>query len=266
MDSHGIDIAVVSFGALDVSWAGARAPRLAHDVNAGLAAMCKAAHGRLRFLASVPAAAEEHVKSELEHALALGAVGACVTTTIGGRPLDAPDLRPFWSITSELRLPVFVHPCYPTSGPANDDGTFLLAGFLGETTLAATRFAMSGMATRYPGVRVIWSHVGGALPMFVERLESAAARFPASGGSPAAALAGCWFDTVCTHGPALDCAQATFGASRLLFGTDEPHQLEKATEIVDAITSRAWTTTECEAVLGDNAARLFGIVESPPRQ
>ena len=33
----------------------------------------------------------------------------------------------------------------------------------------------------------------------------------------------CYYDTVTGSGPALDCARATFGADRLVYGTDEPH-------------------------------------------
>jgi hypothetical protein len=33
----------------------------------------------------------------------------------------------------------------------------------------------------------------------------------------------CYFDTACTHGPALECARASWGVGTLVFGIDVTH-------------------------------------------
>lgn len=74
-----------------------------------------------------------------------------------------------------------------------------------------------------------------------------------------ASLSRCYYDTICTHGPALDCARETFGAERLMFGTDEPHRLEDPADILAALAGRGWPQAELGNVLGENARQVFGL-------
>lgn len=258
MDRLGIAVQVLSYGALDVNWAGEAAPVVARRVNERLAAVCRAHPDRFRFLAALPVLDHAALARELEHALGLGAVGIAVTTTVGGQPLDAPACRTLWRAASARRLPVLVHPCFPPEGPRGDAGSFLLAGFPGETTLAATRLILAGVLEEYPEVPVIWSHVGGALPLLAARLDAGYRRFPTCPRPPSTYLARCYYDTVCAHAPALECARATFGPSRLLFGTDEPHRLDAPSDILATVRGRPWPAAEIAGVLGGTAERLFG--------
>jgi aminocarboxymuconate-semialdehyde decarboxylase len=226
-------------------------------VNDLLADVCRTGPDRFRFLAAVPFDDRRKLRAELDRALGLGAVGIGITTTVGGRPLDALEYRDFWREASEAGTPVYVHPCFPANGPSGDAGPFLLAGFPGETTLAATRIVLSGVLEEFPQVRVIWSHLGGALPALLTRLDAGYARFPMCPQPPSTYLSRCYYDTVTTNGPALDCAHALFGAGQLLFGTDEPHRLDQPDAILEAVQTRPWSESEREAVLGTNAQRLF---------
>ena len=257
MDRLGIDVQVLSYGALDVNWGGEAAPVLARRVNERLAAVCQARPDRFRFLAALPLLDPTTLRHELEHALALGAVGVAVTTTVGGRPLDAPEYRHFWREVSIRRLPVAVHPCFPADGPRDDAGSFLLAGFPGETTRAAARLILAGVLEECPGGPLIWSHVGGALPLLAARLDAGYRRFPRCPRPPSEYLARCYYDTVCTHAPALECARATFGAGRLLFGTDEPHRLDAPHDILATVRGRPWPAAEIAGTLGGTAEQLF---------
>ena len=51
MDEAGIDTAVLSVGALNIGWAGAREAGAARVINDGLAAVCRQHHARFRFVA-----------------------------------------------------------------------------------------------------------------------------------------------------------------------------------------------------------------------
>jgi aminocarboxymuconate-semialdehyde decarboxylase len=197
--------------------------------------------------------------AELERALAAGAVGVGVTTTVAGEPLDAVAYRDFWREASRLRLPVYVHPCYPAGAPPGDGGAVLLAGFPGETTVAAARLVYAGVLEECADVRVIWSHLGGALPMLVARLDAGTHRFPTCPRPASAYLARCYYDTVCAHAPAYECARASFGAGQLLFGTDEPHRLDRPADILHTLRTLPWAKEEIDGVLAGTAARLFGL-------
>ena len=257
MDALGIGVQILSLGALDVTWTGAHAPDVARRLNETLAAMCRLRPDRFRFLATVPLEPAATMVSALDRALGTGALGVAVTTTVGGRPLDAPEYRDFWREASRLGLAVYVHPCYPATAPAADLGSFLLAGFPGETTVAAARLIYSGVLEECPGARVIWSHLGGALPMLVARLDAGTVRFPTCPQPASVYLKRCYYDTVCAHAPAYECARASFGIEQLLFGTDEPHRLDQPTDILDTLQAMPWSPEEKNTVLSGTAHRLF---------
>ena len=46
-----------------------------------------------------------------------------------------------------------------------------LVGFLMDTTLAASQLVFSGVVERYPSIRWVLTHMGGAIPYLAERLD-----------------------------------------------------------------------------------------------
>ena len=103
---------------------------------------------------------------------------------------------------------------------------------------------------------MVWSHLGGGLAMLIDRLDRVYKRYETCPRLPSFYLRECFYDTVCTHGPALDCAHATFGASALVFGTDEPHVPNATRDVIAALRARPWPHADVEAALTDNAQRL----------
>jgi aminocarboxymuconate-semialdehyde decarboxylase len=119
-------------------------------------------------------------------------------------------------MVSDLNVPLFVHPPKFTIGNEKME-MFRLPEMLGrpfDTTLSLTRFIFTGGFEKFPKLRMVLAHVGGALPMLPGRygfgyeLRKTTAwpwepdvmtRSPAS---HEAAL----FDTVCCHPPAVQCA------------------------------------------------------------
>ncbi len=257
MDQAGVATQVLSVGALNIGWAGPRAGDAARRINDALAGVCREFSGRFRFVAALSLENRAEMVKELDRAFDLGAVGVGITTTVGDHALDAPELRDFWREASDRRLLVLVHPTFPPNGPANDQGQFLATGYLGETAMAATRMVLAGALEEWPGARIVWSHLGGSLPMLVDRLDRAYRRYEKCRRLPSAYLRECFYDTVCIHGPALDCAHATFGAGALLFGTDEPHVPNGTRDVIAALRDRPWPASDLEAVLRGNAQRLL---------
>ncbi len=197
--------------------------------------------------------------AELERALSCGAAGVGITTTVGDQTLDSPLLADFWREADKQQLLVLVHPTFPPNGPERDQGQFLTVGYLGETAMAATRIVLSGTLEKQPNVRIVWSHLGGSLPMLVDRLDRSYRRYSSCPQPPTTYLCRCFYDTASAHGPALDCARSTFGAAALVFGTDEPHVPNASRDNLAALRSRPWPSADTEAVLKGNAQRL-GIV------
>ena len=84
---------MLSVGALNVGWAGARDAAAARLINDGLAAACQQYPARFRFVAVLPCIDANEMVRELERALGMGAAGVGIATTIGDLPLHAPELR-----------------------------------------------------------------------------------------------------------------------------------------------------------------------------
>ena len=255
MDEAGVKVEVLSVGALDTGWAG---PATARTVNDGLAAVCREHPDRFRFVAALPFTRHGNAPvDELDRATGLGAVGACITTTAGGRTLDAPEFRDFWNEAHRRRLLVLVHPTFPLNGPANDRGEYLSVGYLGETAMAAAKLALGGVLEECPGVRIVWSHCGGGLCMVLDRIDRGYRRYEKCVRPPSEYLRRCWYDTVTVSGPALDCARATFGADRLVYGTDEPHVPDGSKAVLAALRARPWPEAELERMLSSTAIGLL---------
>ncbi|MEV6072212.1 amidohydrolase family protein [Nocardia sp. NPDC052001] len=192
----------------------------------------------------------------------LGMAGVAVTTDILGRSLADPHFAPLFEELDRRGSVLYVHP----SG--HDAGTPLIAehhmrwmvGAPMEDTIAAMQLILAGIPLRYPNVRIVLSHLGGALPMLLQRADNQYAwESPDTPEKPSLSVRRMWFDTV-SHGhvPALRAAAESFGADRLVLGTDFPYQsgelLRRAvTSIRDALPD-----DDATRVLDHNAAFVFG--------
>jgi aminocarboxymuconate-semialdehyde decarboxylase len=257
MDEAGVGIQVLSIGALNLGWAGSRDLITARTINDGLVAVCRAYPTRFQFVAALPPYSLDAMEAELDRALALGAIGVGITTTLADYTLDAPELREFWRALNRRKLLVLVHPTFPPNGPTRDRGEFLAVGYLGETAMAATKLALAGVMEDCPEVRLVWSHCGGSLSVLIDRIDRGYKRYESCPRPPSEYLRCCFYDTACTHGPALDCARATFGTNTLVYGTDEPHVPNGTKGVLDALRSRNWPEGDLEAVLSRNAQGLL---------
>ena len=257
MDESGINVAVLSVGALNIGWAGVADAAAARFVNDGLAAVCRKHPTRFRFVAVLPSAKDGEMARELDRALEMGAAGVGIATRIGDFELQAPEVRGFWREVNRRKLMVLVHPTCPCDAPQNDPGTFLSVGYPGETAMAATKLALSGVLEECPDVKIVWSHLGGGLPMILDRIDRGYQRFSNCPHPPSYYLRRCYFDTACVHGPALECARATWGVGTLVFGSDVPHVPNTEKDTIAALRARSWPDAELADVLGGTVRRLM---------
>jgi aminocarboxymuconate-semialdehyde decarboxylase len=257
MDEAGIGMAILSVGALNIGWAGARAALAARIVNDGLAAACRKYPERFRFVAVLPCTNDTEMINELDRAQDLGAAGIGIATNIGDFQLQAPEIRHFWHEMNRRKLMVLVHPTCPCDAPQNDPGTFLSVGYPAETAMAATKLALAGVLADCPDAKIVWSHLGGSLPMILDRIDRGYQRYSSCPHPPGYYLRRCYFDTACTHGPALECARTTWGVGALVFGTDVPHVPNTEKETSSALEACQWPETELRDVYGGTVRRLM---------
>jgi aminocarboxymuconate-semialdehyde decarboxylase len=155
----------------------------------------------------------------------LGLVGVNVPGSIGRDPrIDAERLEPFYTRVEELGVPIFLHPTDALFADllAGYDGALHLSlGRIVEVSVAASRLVLSGMMERHPGLKVILSHTGGALPYQSGRMDknTTAAKLP----KPASVyLKRMYTDTVSPHPAGLKFAIEYYGVDQVMYGTDYP--------------------------------------------
>lgn len=245
-----------------------RSPEICRAVNDALAGISRADPDRFRFLASVPFNSVEAARTELDRAAdELGAVGLVVGSNAGGRYLHEPELLPFWQAVERRGLPVLVHPL-PSPFYRDDEAPVLLC-FPFDTTLAALKLVYSGLLERCPGLVLVLSHLGGALPALAHRIafagEVAAWRpsYAALERPPIESLRRLYVDTAFSwNRGAFECARDLVGIDRIVYGSDYflPGSgfLERTSAFVEGL---GLTPVDREKVFSENARRLLGRLD-----
>lgn len=193
----------------------------------------------------------------------LGMVGATVTTTINGKSLADPQFEPFFAELERREAVLFVHPAGIGAGEFTQMyGLNWVVGAPFEDTYAALHLVLSGLTVRHPRIKFIIPHLGGTLPILLERIKHQARPSEATHNqSPAELLKRLWYDTI-SHGsiPALHCACETLGAAQLVLGTDYPYQLwQRHKNAITYIQEAGLPAHDTEAILEQTAARLLQI-------
>jgi len=124
-------------------------------------------------LATVPLQHGGLAAEVLGEALERGFGGVMIGTLpkgLGGN-LDDPTLDPFWQAASDLEAPVFLHPMFLCGEPRLADYDLVNAiGRIADSSIAVSRLLFSGHLLKFPGLKLVLSHVGGALPYSLGRL------------------------------------------------------------------------------------------------
>lgn len=239
------------------------AERLARDTNEEFAEIVRAHPGRFESLAMLPLHDVGRALSVLDWSIdELGMRGTMILSNINGMPLDDPELEPFWEAAHERRLLVYVHPTVPDAPHHDENALAIAVGFFSESTLAVARLAYSGVFERYPGIRWVFSHLGGTLPLVVPRLDSYWRQFEdcreRAPKPPSEYVKGLIFDTASKHRAAIQCAIDTFGVDRLVFGSDYPHVPGGTGPYLEALEPFDFSKEDRDQILASRGRALLG--------
>src|SRR5712692_4949272 len=211
-------------------------------------------------LATVPLQDGTLAARVLEEALDAGFHGAMIATQpkgVGGN-LDDPSLDPFWEVASARQAAIFLHPHYICGDERLADYDLVNAvGRLADTTIAVARLLFSGHLTRFPGVSLLLSHAGGALPYALGRLKRNHA-IHADYADPLNGFRRLYFDTVLFEPRALRFLCDVVGADRVMLGSDYPFGIGDP-DPCGIVEATPLTAAERRAILGENAARVFHV-------
>ena len=265
LDAQGIDLQIVGtwpdiFGyglpaEACVAW-----HRMLNDT---LAAWCADNTDRFAWLASVPLIDAAAAAAELERALGLGACGVIISSNVENTNLGELALDPFWRKAEALGLPVLIHPVLVGPAPrAAKFGLAQVAQYTFDTTLGIGSLLMSGVLDRFPRLKLVLSHGGGAYPYLAGRFDimhrrmDRAAQGDVAAKLPSAYAAQMAYDSI-VHAPkALRFLIDVVGLDNVVLGTDysfPPADMEP----LALLRSAGLSAAETDAIADANPRRVF---------
>jgi 6-methylsalicylate decarboxylase len=266
MDGAGVDLQVLSVSSalpyFDREPDAIDGARAANDIYAEFTAQYP---GRFRAFAVTPLPHVDAALKEMTRALdQLKMVGVTMGTSVGNRSAADPAFDPLWAELDRRAATLFVHPAGlgVCSSLVRDFGLTWPVGAPFEDTMFAMHVIQRQIPLRYPKLKIIVPHFGGVMPLVLPRIDQHQELFAKdSPEAPSSTAKRLWYDTV-GHGSleALRCAHATFGADRLVYGSDYPfqvreHYLRSVTYVEDAGLPAA----DVRKILDTNGARLLGL-------
>jgi aminocarboxymuconate-semialdehyde decarboxylase len=217
--------------------------------------------GRVWASAAVPLTDTEMAIKVLDHAVTkLGLMGVNIPGSIGrDTRIDADRLAPFYARIEQLGIPIFLHPTDAVFGEdlAGYGGALQLSlGRIIEVSVAASRFVFSGLMERHPGLKVVMSHTGGALPYQSGRMDKNGknARLPRP---PSTYIRRMYTDTVSPHTMGIKFAIDYYGVDCVMYGSDYPCW-DPATAL-GLIQDIGLSDSDLKKVLYENSERFFGL-------
>ena len=243
----------------------ANAARLASLVNDAFARVVSDKQGRFAAYATLPLNDPAAAVRELERAMQqLGMRGAMLFSNINGTALADARYRPLYEAADALGAVLHIHPTAPVGVEAMTEFWLMpLVGFLMDTTLAAAKLVFAGVPEKFPRIRWVLGHLGGAIPYLAERLDRGFHAFRECraniGRPPSDYLKQFYYDTVNFDGQALQLAIAFAGAEHILAGSDYPHQIGSIPAMLSSLRGLPISEADRARILGGNAARLFRL-------
>jgi 6-methylsalicylate decarboxylase len=241
-----------------------QATKAARFVNDQYADLVERHRDRFGAFAALPMPHIDQSIGEMRRALdQLGMAGIAMNTTVLGHALVDPGYRPVFAELNRRSAVLYLHPagnsaCSPL---IRDYHLTWMVGAPVEDTISIMHLITHGIPTRYPDIKIINSHLGGALPMLLRRADDQYRwEAPDTLETPSVAARRMWYDTV-GHGhvPALRCAIDSFGADRLVLGTDFPYENgDTFVRAVEYIHDPQIDPDAARGILDQNASILLG--------
>lgn len=226
MGQAGIRTAVLSISSPGTHFGDDTAARtLTRAVNEFGAGLRSEHRGRFGHFASLPLPDVDGALTEVAHALdVLASDGVAVETNAHGYYLGHVRNEPLWAELDRRSAVVFVHPTSPPGHEALALGRPRpMMEFVFDSARAVSDLAFTDVLSRYPRIRWIFTHGGGALPLLADRMELFRTLFGGDANAPTIhdQLRLLWFDIAGTPFPRQVPALVDLvGSERLLYGSD----------------------------------------------
>jgi predicted TIM-barrel fold metal-dependent hydrolase len=264
MDRTGIAVSITSISTPGV-WFGdvAQARRLSRACNEFAAGMERDFPGRFGFFATVPMPDVDATLEEIRHAFdTLHADGVGLMSNYGRVWPGDPRFAPVFDELNRRKAIVYVHPILPEACQDMMPGVGESAlEYLFDTARAIASLLYNGSLLRWPAIRFIFPHAGGAMPPLAARVTRMADRDRKVAPKPAqgsmSEMKSLYFDVASSTNPVtLAGLLRLVPATQVMFGTDFPF-LASIPYTIDPLRSHGLDAADLEAVERGTALRLF---------
>lgn len=227
MDRHGIDVGVLSNtgGRIEQGGDRARTLELCRILNDAFAEAHAKHPKRFKAFARLPMVDMDDCVRELERCYdELKMHGVMMPTNLAGKYIDEAEFKPFWDALAGAGKPLFLHPANaPCQANWNKFSLHQKILWPTDSTLAIARVVYAGIFDRYPNLKLIASHLGGMILLYLDRLNWREGNIECK-QEPEVYFKKIYYDTA---GPIrstfIKLVYDTVGAEQILFGADYPH-------------------------------------------
>jgi aminocarboxymuconate-semialdehyde decarboxylase len=181
-----------------------------------------------------------------------------------GKPLTDVSFENIWKEIDRRGLPVLVHPSAPPGLAEMGMHEFQLTapiGFTFDTSLAIGRCIFDGFFDRFPNLKLIASHGGGALPYLVGRMDICWDNIPAARAKtdepPRNYMRRIWVDSVVFRQDVLNMCVSVCGTDNVLYGSDYPHTIGDMAGCLSRVDALPGDVRD--KVRGRNSERIFRL-------
>jgi predicted TIM-barrel fold metal-dependent hydrolase len=197
----------------------------------------------------------------------LGCVGVNMNISCLNRSVAEVEFEPIYAEMNRRGAVLFVHPSVTgICSPFITDYNYTAAV---GTSLEDASFVLHLIARqiphRYPNIKFIVPHLGGPIPMLLNRLDKQGQRdHPGLAEAPSVTARKIYYDTVCYGSKAaFMCAYEAFGAEHLVTGSDYPvlQDYEAYKETFAYIGRLGLPPADLDRILNHNAQALFGFAD-----
>lgn len=188
--------------------------------------------------------------------------GVEIGSNVGGRNLDDPALDPFFAACEDTGALIFVHP-YNMLGADRlmAHGLVHSIGMGAETASAAASLAIGGVLDRYPRLKILLAHGGGAFLAMLPRIDRIWECVPEAGGTsdrPSSYVDRFYYDSLVFDPSAVGALIARVGAHRVAVGTDYPFVIAER-PAGEALFAAGLPQPVTDSVAAKTAAEMLGI-------
>jgi aminocarboxymuconate-semialdehyde decarboxylase len=272
MDAMAIDMEVLS---INPFWYGKDRDTAAAIVklqNEKLAELCASRPDRFGAFASLALQFPDLAVQQLETAIKKqGLRGAAIGGSVLGTDFSDEKFRPVWAKAEELGAVLFIHPQSTPQLAQRFKGNGWLSNTIGnplDTTIALQHLIFEGTLDRFPDLKIVAAHGGGYLGSYAARDDHACFVSPQNCNpdiklkkKPSEYLNQLYFDAMVFTPEGLRHLVAQVGASQVVLGTDHPIPWEQH-PVDHVFATTTLSDKQKAAILGGNAARLFGLKEA----